>query len=249
MRPHLIRSPQVHRRHVRRRLLATAAAVTLGAAALACEGRTSGLLVSGPSGGVRVRMLNAVTSSQALDLLVDGQVSSSSVAFGSASPYASLTAGSHRLQVRSSTSGTTLVDFTREFTEGSFSLVPAPGLTQSGALFLADDPTPASGQARIRVVHVAAAPGAISVYVTSGATDLTSATPVVPTLAFGSASSYVALTPGTYRVRVTPADNPGTVLLDTGTLTLGAGTVRTLLVTDAPGGGLPPALSVVSDAN
>jgi hypothetical protein len=87
------------------------------------------------------------------------------------------------------------------------------------------------------------------VYVTSATADLSSATPVIPTLAFGAASGYAAVTPGTYRVRVTPVGVPSTVLLDSGSLTVGSGSVRTLLLTDAPGGGLPTTLSIIADAN
>ena len=236
-------------RHMRHRLSFAAFTGALLAATVACEGRTSGLLVTGPIGGVRVRMLNALPSSSSLDFLVDAQVAATGVAYANASPYASLSIGSHRLQARSNT-GTTLVDFTRDLnTEGSFSFIPAPGLSQSAALFIADDPTPVSGQAKVRVVHVAAAPGAVSVYVTAGNADLSTATPVAPSVAFGTASSYVALAAGTYRVRVTPAGNPSTVLLDTGNIPLGAGTVRTLMLTDAPGGGLPTTLTVLSDGN
>ena len=39
------------------------------------------------------------------------------------------------------------------------------------------------------------------------------------------------------------------MLLDTGNLVVADGTVRTLLVTDALGGGVPTTLSVLSDAN
>ena len=236
---------------MRTRFPAAVVIATIAVAAHACEGRTSGFLISGPTNGVRVRLLNALTSSQALDFAVDGQVAASGVVFGGASPYVSISAGSHRLTAQASGTGTTLLDFTRDLTaSGSFSLIPAPGLSQFGALFIPDDPTPASGQAKIRVVHVAAAPGAISVYVTtSTGGDLSSATPVVPTLSFGAASPYVTLSPGTYRIRVTPAGNPSNVLLDTGNVTVAPGTVRTLLVTDAPGGGLPTTLSIVADAN
>jgi hypothetical protein len=229
---------------------ATVAVATLAVVALACEGTTSGFLTTGASGNIRVRLLNALTTAQALDFAVDGQVASSGIAFGGASAYVSVSAGSHRLQANASGTGTTLVDFTRDLTgDGAFSLIPAPGLSQFGALFIPDDPTPASGQAKLRVVHVAAAPGAIALYVTSSTADLSSATPVVPTLSFGSASAYLTVAPGTYRIRVTPAGSPSTVLLDTGSTTLSAGSVRTLLVTDAPGGGLPTTLSIVSDAN
>jgi hypothetical protein len=220
------------------------------AGAVACEGRTSGFLTTGPTAGARVRVLNALTSAPSVDFLVDGQVAASTIPFGGASSYSSLPFGSHRLQIRASATGTSLIDFSRDLTsEGAFSLVPAPGLGQSGALFIPDDPTPVAAQARFRVVHVAAAPGPVAVYITSPTADLPSTTPVIQTLAFGAASAYVSLPPGTYRVRITPLTSPGTVLLDTGGVIVGGGAVRTLLLTDAPGGGLPPNLSIVSDAN
>jgi hypothetical protein len=232
------------------RRVSTFVLAALIGAATACEGTATGLLVSGPSAGARVRLVNALTSSQALDFAVDGQVAASGVGFGAASPYVSVTLASHRLQAQASGTGTTLLDFTRDLTTaGAFSLIPAPGLSQFGALFIPDDPTPAVGQAKLRVVHVAAAPGAISMYVTAPNADLSSATPVVPTLSFGAASAYVAIAPGTYRIRITPAGIPSTTLLDTGNITLSTGSVRTLLVTDAPGGGLPTNLSVITDAN
>ena len=235
---------------MRHRLLPSLASAALAAATLACDGRTTGTLVTGATTNVRVRVINGLTSAPAVDLIVDGQVSSAGVGFGNASSYAALGAGSHRLQVRSSTTGTMLVDFTRDLSSaGAFSLIPAAGLADAGALFITDGPSPSTGQGRIRVVHVAAVRGAISVYVTTATADLASATPIVPVLPFGAASQYVSMAAGTYRVRVTPVGDPSTVLLDTGNLVVADGTVRTLLVTDALGGGVPTTLSVLSDAN
>jgi hypothetical protein len=235
---------------MRNRLVTTAAGALLAAALIGCEGQTSGLLISGPGGGARVRVFNAVTSSTSIDFLLDGQVAASNVAFGAPSGYVSVSLGSHQLQIRASATGTTLLDFTRDFAaEGAFSLIPAPGLSQSGALFIADDPTPVTGQARVRVVHVAAAPGPVSVYVTAPDAELASATAAIPALDFGAVSQYVNLTPGTYRVRVTRADNVADVLLDTGGVIVGSGSVRSLVLTDSPGGGLPTTMSIVSDAN
>ena len=229
--------------------LASAVAIATAVAALGCEGRTSGFLTTGPTTGARVRLINALTSSQAIDFAVDGQVVSSGVPFGGASPYVSLSLASHQLQARAAGTGTTLVNFTRDLTsEGTFSLVPAPGLAQAGALFLTDNPTPVTGQARIRVVHVAAVPGPVSIYFTTPTGEIGTASPAVAALPFATASDYVQLPPGTYRVRVTRAGNPSDVVADLGTLTVGGGSVRTLLVTDAPGGGLPTNLSVVADA-
>ena len=84
---------------------------------------------------------------------------------------------------------------------------------------------------------------------TSATDDISSATPAIPALVFGAASSYVTVPPGTYRIRLTPVGNPSEILADAPNVVLGARAVRTLLVTDAPGGGLPTTLSIIVDNN
>jgi uncharacterized protein DUF4397 len=235
---------------MRTRVVASIAATALAAVVTAsCEqGLPSGVAVTGAVNDAGVRLINALTASQALDFLVDGNVAATGTAFGAASPYAGVSASSHRLQARGSTSGTILIDFTRDLASGgSYSLIPAPGLSQFGALFIQDDPTPAAGSAKLRGVHVAAAPGAVSIYITGPSDEISSATPAIPALVFGAASPYVTVPPGSYRIRITPVGAPSTILVDSGNLNLSAGSVRTLLVTDAPGGGLPTTLSVILD--
>jgi hypothetical protein len=235
---------------MRTRVVASIAATALASIiTTSCEqGLPSGVAATGSVNDASVRLINALTAAQALDFLIDGNVASSGTAFGAASPYAGTSATTHQLQARGSTSGTVLINFTRDLASGgSYSLIPAPGLSQFGALFIQDDPTPAVGRAKLRGVHVAAAPGAVSIYVTGPTDDLSSATPVIPALVFGAASPYVTVPPGAYRIRITPVGNPSTVLVDSETQNLNAGSVRTLLVTDAPGGGLPTTLSVLVD--
>jgi hypothetical protein len=53
---------------------------------------------------------------------------------------------------------------------------------------------------------------------------------------------------GDYEVRVTPW-NSNTVMIDSGTLTLGAGQVRTVIAVDAAGGGEPYGVMVLEDLN
>src|SRR5690349_14363399 len=92
----LTRGPRPMRlRPAPRLLIAGLMALTLG-----CEGRTSGFLTTGPTSNVRVRLINALTSSQSLDLVLDAQVAASGVGFGTASQYASTTEGTHQLQAR-----------------------------------------------------------------------------------------------------------------------------------------------------
>lgn len=235
---------------MRTRVVASIAATALAAVVTAScdEGFPSGVAVTGAVNDAGVRLINALTAAQALDFLVDGNVAATGTAFGAASPYVGVSASSHRLQARGSTSGTFLIDFTRDLASGgSYSLIPAPGLSQFGALFIQDDLTPAAGSAKLRAVNVAAASGAIAIYVTGPSDPISSATPAIPALVFGAASPYVTVPPGSHRIRITPVGAPSTILVDSGTLNLSAGSVRTLLVTDAPGGGLPTTLSVIVD--
>jgi hypothetical protein len=53
---------------------------------------------------------------------------------------------------------------------------------------------------------------------------------------------------GDYEVRVTPW-NSNTVMINSGTLTLGAGQVRTVIAVDAAGGGEPYGVMVLEDLN
>ncbi len=229
--------------------IAIAAVAVFGAAC--AEGvPTGGVAFTGSINDASVRLINALTAAQALDFVVDGVVASSGTPFGAASPYIGVSAGSHRLQARGSSSGTTLVDFTRDLTSGgSFSMIPAPGLNQFGALFIPDDPSPAVGRVKLRGINLSAATGPVAIYVTGPTDEISSATPVIPALAFGAASPYVTVPPGSYRIRLTPVGAPSTILADTGNIILSTGSVRTLLVTDAPGGGLPTTLSVIVDNN
>lgn len=236
---------------MRTRFLAACAAAFLSAGAVGCETRSLGFATTGPGvGSARVRLFNAVTSAQSLDLLIDGTAVATAIPLGGASRYAAVALGAHRLQVRTTGTSTFLIDFTRDLTtQGSFTLVPAPGLGESGALFFADDPAPVTGRARLRVVNTSPASGTVSVFLTTPGGPLDGAEPVAGLLDVGGVSDYITVEPGQYQVRVTRAGTVGDVLLDTGAITFGAGAVRTLFLTDAPSGGAPPSLSVVSDAN
>jgi hypothetical protein len=236
---------------MRTRFAAAIAIATLAAVCASCgeANPTGGVLFTGSVNGANVRLINALTAAEGLDFLVDARVAASNTPFGAASPYIGVSADTVRLQAEGSTSGTTLVDFTRDLSAGgSFSMIPAPGLNQFGALFVADDPTPVLGQAKLRGINVSPATGPVAIYVTGATDDISSATPTIPVLVFATSSAYVTMPPGTYRIRLTPVGS-SEILADVPNVVLGARSVQTLLVTDAPGGGLPTTLSVVVDTN
>ena len=63
-----------------------------------------------------------------------------------------------------------------------------------------------------------------------------------------AASDYLEIPGGDYQLRVTPAGSK-TAVIDSGTLSLAAGQVRTVIAVDSPGGGAPFDLLLLADVN
>ncbi len=88
---------------------------------------------------------------------------------------------------------------------------------------------PASGNAKVRVVHAAPDAPRVDVYVTAPGADLNDAA-VTPTLTFAFKEIVLAngvkaleIPGGDYRIRVTPAGDKATVVYDSGTVPVAAG--------------------------
>ena len=98
------------------------------------------------------------------------------------------------------------------------------------ALIVVDENNaPASGNAKVRVVHAAPNAPDVDVFVTVPTADLSSAA-VTPTLNFAfkgivpaNGVKALEIPGGDYRIRVTPTGNKGTVVYDSGTLNVASG--------------------------
>ena len=101
---------------------------------------------------------------------------------------------------------------------------------------------------RVRAIHGAPSAPAVDIYVTAPGADLAGETPALTNVAFGDVADYIEAPAGDYRVRVTPTGTQ-TVVIDSGTLTLTSGQVRTAVAVDATGGGGPFDLLLLSDLN
>jgi len=125
--------------------------------------------------------------------------------------------------------------------------VLATGLVASIAPLIAPDDltAPAAGQVKVRVIHAAPAAAGVDVYVTAPGAPLTGA--VLTNVPFRAVSDYLSVPAGTYQIRVTPTGT-ATVAIDA-TVTFVAGQIRTIVATDAPGGGAPLAPIVLADLN
>jgi uncharacterized protein DUF4397 len=205
---------------------------------------------TGPEGAARVRVVHASPDAPAVDVLLDNAKVLGDVPYLAASEYLDAPAGSRNLKVNAAGTATTVIDADLNLMDGTDHTVIAAGPVQAiEPIVLQDDNSaPASGNARVRAIHGAPSAPAVDIYVTAPGAELETATPLLTTVSFGDVANYVEVPAGDYQVRVTPAGTK-TVVIDSGTLTLSSGQVRTAIAVDAAGGGAPFDLLVLDDLN
>lgn len=202
-----------------------------------------------PATTAQLRVVHASPDAPNVDVLVDGAAALTNVPFGAASAYLNVPAGTRELQVRATGTTTTVIDADAQLVAGDAYTVLATGLVANIApLVLEDDlALPATGNAKVRLVHAAPGAGTVDIYVTAPTADLATATPTLAAVPFRAASDYLQVPAGTYRVRVTPTGTK-TVAIDVNA-TLAAGQVRTAVAVDADGGGAPFGALLLADRN
>jgi hypothetical protein len=205
---------------------------------------------TGPENESRVRVVHASPDAPDVDVLVDDAVVLSDVPYLTASDYLDVDAGARNLKVNAAGTTTSVIDADVDLTDGADYTVIASGLAaEIEPLLLEDDnAAPAAGNVKVRAIHGAPSAPAVDVYVTAPGADIAAATPALSGVLFGDVSDYLEVPAGSYQVRVTPAGTK-TVVIDSGTLTLASGEIRTAIAVDAPGSGAPFDLLLLDDAN
>ncbi len=197
----------------------------------------------GSSGTASVRLVNATLTHSSLTLLANGAAAVSATGSDTVSGYVGVDAGSPTLQVNDATSGSALATLAPSVAKDAHYVVIA--YESGGALRTTvineDTAAPAVGTASLRVFDAATDAGAIDVYVTDPATDI--ATLTSPSFTFTSstalqASTFLSVTPGTYRIRVTGSGNPADVRLDVAPVVLTSQEVAAVILTPTVGGTL-----------
>ncbi len=225
------------------------------------------LAPSGPQG--RVRFVNVITDTTRgrVNAILEGvpfgvnltytQSTPATLAAPSTANYAAILSGPRSLVLKR-TADTNVVVATIPFTvnEGQARTVYAVGGAAGSAVtpvITADDNTvPATGQARVRVVHLSPSAGPVDVFVTAVGADLATATPTIAGAAYQSASVYLTLPAGTYQVRVVPAGTApaaraAAVAINVASLVLASGNGRTIVAADNNVGGAPLRAFVLTD--
>ena len=211
------------------------------------------LLAAGCGGGgkTRFRFMNLVPDlSNNLDVLVDSKTVSSNVAYATATGYQSVAAGSRQVAVELSGTATALITQSITFGSGTDTTaiaanVPSPPSTL--VVFTDNNSAPSTNNFNLRVINMSPSLGPADVYVETAGTDIGSVTPTVSSLAFGSASSYLALAGGNWEITVTATGQKFPAFPSTGSLSFSAGQVRTFVILSSQSG--VETYSMLSDVN
>lgn len=201
----------------------------------------------GDSGHAQLRVVHASPDAPNVDVLVDGKTVLTNVAYETASNYLTVSAGSRKIEVRATGSSNDVINATVSLTRNKYyTVLAADKLANITPLVLTDDNTPpASGQIKLRLVHASPTAGPVDIYVEAPGTGVN---PTLTNVPFKAASDYLAVPAGSYEVYVTPTTTK-TVALDSGSLALSAGQIRTAVALDAPGVGSPLTAIVTKDLN
>ncbi|TGE09974.1 DUF4397 domain-containing protein [Hymenobacter fodinae] len=189
----------------------------------------------------RVLLIHAAPSANARVKVLANDKELGQLDYGQLSNYVSATTGTTTLKINDASSNQTVVTkqatIEKDKSYSVFAYSPSTALGSADAIVVSDDLTaPAAGKAKIRLVHLglgSPSPVSLSQPAALGTVD------IIPNVAFGSASSFVEITPGTYNLAVSTGtgltaateasvgDGSGS---GTGTKTYDAGKIYTVLV-------------------
>ena len=214
-------------------------AITVAALLLAACGGGGG----GSSGTASVRLVDASPTHASLAMLANGAASVGATATDSASAYVGVAAGGPTLQINDGTSGIAVATLVPSLGQNAHYAILAydAGGSVHTAVIGEDAAVPVAGTVSLRVFDAATDAGAIDVYVTDPAVDITTLSS--PSVTFPAAttlqtSTFVSIAPGTYRIRVTGGGNPNDLRLDVPSVTLTSQEIASLLLTPTTGGTL-----------
>ncbi len=217
--------------------------------AVAANGNVSEIKDSNSTADVRV--VHAVSDAPAVDVLLNNGKVIAGLEFPDFTDYTKLTPGAYNVKVAAAADNSVVVinaDLT--LAAGNFYTVLATGSLAENTitpLVLSDMPRRVATAAQIRLIHGSTLAGNVDIYVTANA-DISTATPAFSNVAFKAETGYVALTPGSYEVTVTPTGSK-TAAIGPLRLDLAGNKIYTAVARDGAGRNAPLGLIVLDDFN
>jgi hypothetical protein len=205
-------------------------------------------LVAGCKGGhsqnsTDLRTINAVEASESIDVLIDGDVKASGIAFGVTSPFFEFDSGDHEVTIRGTTSQTVFFDKTLTFGSGANATLVVTGNRASvSVVTLSDDTTtaPPSGNFQVRAVGASPDSGPVDVYLTTTA-DISNAPASIAGAAYLSPTIFTNAVGASYFITITVSGTKD-VLFQSSAQNLVTGNTYSILVMPSGGGKLVNAL-------
>ena len=213
--------------HQRFPLLAMAILATFSLASCGSDDKTNPLA---PAPQARVMAVHASPDAPAVDLLVDGAVAGTGLAFPNNTPYISVAAGTRNVKVNVAGTSTTVINANLPVTGGvNYTVFASDVVANIGAVVLTDDLTaPAAGKAHVRFVHLSPDAPAVDVAVQGG--------PVLfANKAFKQYTPFAPVDAGTYNLEVRLAGTT-TVALPLNGIVLQPGKIYTVFAKGLVGG-------------
>ena len=203
-----------------------------------------------PATTTRLRAVHLSPDAPNVDIIVNGSQVATDVAYDESTDYYAIPSGTTDIQVQAVGSNDDVLAASPSLAANTdYTVIAANLLASIEPLLLTDNNTaPTAGNVKVRVVHGAPSAPAVDVYVTAPGADLATATPTLTGVSFKGVSAYLSVPAGDYEIRVTPTGTK-TVVIDSGTVPLASGQIRTVIATDAPGGGEPFGAIVLDDLN
>jgi hypothetical protein len=205
----------------------------------------------------RVRFVNLITDATKVPVnaILEGLPFGVNMAYGGTTPstlpapanaiYSPILTGSRTLVLkRTADTATTVASIPLQIANAAdYTVYATGGATVAPFITTDTNTTPAAGQVRVRVLHMAPSAPNVDVFVTAVGADLATATPVLTNVPL-RASAYLSVAAGTYQVRVVPAgtapaSRAANVAINLASVALPAGGARTIVAADNATGGAP----------
>jgi hypothetical protein len=190
------------------------------------------------SGSASIRLMNATSGYDALDLSIDGAVANTGVAFGQVGAYAGAGTSGVSTVISETGSSTALSTSSRTLAKDEHYTLLVYGSTGALKTALIDEnaAAAASGFTSLQIMNLAPDAGTVDVYLTGSSDSLDNATPTASGVTTSGIVPYAAISAGTYRLRVTGTGDKTDLRLDVQGLVLASTQVATLVLTEGRGG-------------
>ena len=198
----------------------------------------------------RLRVVHASADAPEVDISVDGAEVLSDVPFGVGSDYLEVLGSTYNIDVAAAANSASVINADLKFDpQMDYTIAAVNSLNNIEPIVLIDDNTPpAAGNVKVRLIHAAPSAGLVDIYITAPGDDISSISPTISNFDFKDNSGYLEVPAGNYQVQITLATTKN-VAIDTGTLGLSDGQIRTAFAVDPAPGSTDFGVILLADLN